>query len=347
VQSLQWEGRERGILQLLDQTQLPGRVEYLPCRTADDVWHAIKRLSVRGAPAIGIAAAYGVVLGAQPLESLGPADRASRVHAVCDYLATSRPTAVNLFWAIERMRATADRLIAVEPAKLLLGLWQEAVAIHGEDRELCKRIGRTGGPLLRGCKQVLTHCNAGGLATAESGTALAVICEAHTANPQLHVWVDETRPLMQGARLTSWELQQANVPCTLITDSMAGAVMQQGLVDAVVVGADRIAANGDVANKIGTYGLARLAEAHGIPFFVAAPHSTFDRNLPSGDLIPIEERAADEVAEVAGQRIAPQGIAVYNPAFDVTPARFVTAIITDRGIIQPVDNAAIDRVLGQ
>ena len=311
--TLRWEGESDGHLVLLDQTRLPAEVVELHCRTVDDVWQAIKRLAVRGAPAIGIAAAYGVCLA--------PPDD---VHKACDYLATSRPTAVNLFWALDRMRRVANE---ASPNRLPERLLAEARAIHAEDAAMCTAIGRHGADLLAELPEgagILTHCNAGALATGGDGTALAVIFELHRRGDRPHVWVDETRPLLQGARLTAWELARRGVACTLICDSMAAQVMREGRVQAVIVGADRIAANGDAANKIGTYGLAVLASAHNIPFYVAAPTSTIDASVADGAQIPIEQRAPEEIT-------APPGVAVYNPAFDVTPAHLIRAIITENG----------------
>lgn len=321
--TIEWIGCPHGHLRLLDQTRLPGETVYLDCRSVDDVWHAIKRLSIRGAPAIGIAAAYGVCLAANDPRSARQA---------CDHLATSRPTAVNLFWALDRMRNVIN---VADPENLAEALLIETRAIHEEDRQQCAAIGRNGADLLADLPQgagILTHCNTGALATGGEGTALAIIFELHRRGKQPHVFVDETRPLMQGARLTAWELQQAEVACTLICDSMAAQVMREGRVQAVIVGADRIAANGDTANKIGTYGLAVLARAHGIPFYVAAPTTTFDRSISSGAEIPIEQRAAEEVTQPFDSQIAPQGTPVYNPAFDVTPAELITGIITERGV---------------
>lgn len=350
--SVRWEGAADGQLWLLDQTRLPAELFEFPCPNVQTVWEAIRQLKVRGAPAIGIAAAYGVVTGMQEhLESVSELPSAaaqSLLDQVCDYLATSRPTAVNLFWALDRMRTAGTTACATKLVKredLLQRLLQTAVEIHAEDREMCHAIGRNGAELLRSAQGVLTHCNAGGLATAEYGTALAAIFAAQDAGHLLHVYVDETRPLLQGARLTAWELQQRGVPATLICDSMAAQVMREGRVQAVITGADRIAANGDSANKIGTYGLAVLAAAHGIPFYIAAPSSTFDLSLESGEGIPIEQRAAEEITEGFGRRTAPLGIEVYNPAFDVTPAKLIRAIITEQGIISPVTTENVRRQL--
>ncbi|MEX0712662.1 MAG: S-methyl-5-thioribose-1-phosphate isomerase, partial [Pirellulales bacterium] len=309
------------------------------------VWEAIKSLRVRGAPAIGVAAAYGVCVGIQTAAGKGLADYLARLHEVCEYLATSRPTAVNLFWALDRMRRTAEALPGKSPPQIAEKLLAEARAIEAEDRAMCRAIGRHGAELLIDGQGVLTHCNAGGLATADYGTALAVFFAAHEAGKRLHVYADETRPLLQGARLTAWELQQRGIDVTLICDSMAAQVMREGRVQAVVVGADRIAANGDTANKIGTYGVALLAAAHGIPFYVAAPKSTFDLSLAGGDAIPIEQRSPDEITHGFGRQTAPDGVDVYNPAFDVTPARLIKAIICERGVIEPVTRANIERAL--
>lgn len=321
-------------LELLDQTLLPNEIVVKICADVPATHEAIRTLRVRGAPAIGIAAAYGVCLGAKiPSERL--ADVREAALAAADYLATSRPTAVNLFWALDRMRACIGALPDTASVdSFRQALVDEALRIHNEDRQMCHAIGKHGAELLADGNGVLTHCNAGGLATSELGTALAAIYAAHAAGKQIHVYADETRPLLQGARLTAWELMQAGVPVTLICDSMAAQVMREGRIQAVIVGADRIAANGDVANKIGTYGVALLAAAHGIPFYVAAPSSTFDLSLETGDAIPIEQRAAEEITSGLGRVTAPVGVQVYNPAFDVTPARLIAAIITERGVIE-------------
>jgi methylthioribose-1-phosphate isomerase len=271
----------------------------------------------------------------------------AQLDQIAGLLAGSRPTAVNLSWAIGRVRDAALALLGQRSlADIHAAILAEARAIEDEDRQMCRAIGRHGASLLANCENVLTHCNAGGLATSEYGTALAVVFAAFEAGKRLHVWVDETRPLLQGSRLTAWELVQQGVPATLICDSMAAQVMREGRVQSVVVGADRIAANGDVANKIGTYGLAHLAAAHGIPFYVAAPTSTFDLSLASGDAIPIEERDGREITHAFGRATAPEGIAVYNPAFDVTPARLIRAIVCERGVISPVTTEAIARCVG-
>ncbi len=347
-ETLRWEGSTDGRLVLLDQTLLPTRVEPCICNSAEDVWQAIRRLSVRGAPAIGIAAAYGVVLGLRQAISDDPASCAGQLERVIRYLESSRPTAVNLFWALQRMRNRATPLLATTPAaEVLATLLQEARDIHDADRAMCRAIGQFGATLLEDGMGVLTHCNAGWLATSEYGTALAVIYAAQDAGKRIHVYADETRPLLQGARLTAWELMQRGVDVTLICDNMAAQVMREGRVQAVITGADRITANGDTANKIGTYGVALLAVAHNIPFYVAAPSSTFDLALSQGDQIPIEQRPADEITCGWGWRTAPEGVPVYNPAFDVTPARLITAIITERGILAPVNAHRIGELLGR
>jgi methylthioribose-1-phosphate isomerase len=335
-----------GFVRMIDQTRLPIECVEIDCRDSAAVWNAIKRLSVRGAPAIGVAAAYGAVLGARARGTDDPATIHAALKEASAYLRTSRPTAVNLFWALDRMEATAEDPGNAPGSPLLERLLTEARAIDDEDRAMCRAIGRHGAELLAAGDGVLTHCNAGGLATADYGTALAVIFSAHEQGKEVHVFADETRPLLQGARLTAWELQNRGVPVTLICDNMAAQVMKERKVQKVVVGADRIAANGDAANKIGTYGVALLARAHGIPFYVAAPSSTFDLSLADGSGIPIEERDPMEVTEGFGRRTAPEGVDVYNPAFDVTPAELITGIITERGVVQPVDNATIRAVLG-
>ena len=334
-----------GHLQLIDQTLLPVEYRELACTTVEVVWDAIKMLRVRGAPAIGVAAAYGVVVGCQPDVNSTRDQLNTRLQHVVTYLAGSRPTAVNLFWALDRMHRTANSVPNLTSPELLDRLLVEAKAIEHEDRAMCLAMARHGLPLLSGCKGVLTHCNTGGLATAGDGTALAVIFAAAARNPSLQVYADETRPLLQGARLTAWELMQRGIPATLICDSMAGWVMQEGRVQAVIVGADRIAANGDSANKIGTYSLSILAKAHNIPFYVAAPSSTFDLTIQSGKEIPIEERASTEITNAFGRQTAPDGCRTYNPAFDVAPATHITALITEKGVIQPVTRENIQAIL--
>jgi methylthioribose-1-phosphate isomerase len=343
--TMTWQGDTTGFLRLIDQTLLPVEHLEIDLETVAKVFEAIRSLRVRGAPAIGCAAAYGVVIGLQDSVTLPRADFDVQLAEVTDYLASSRPTAVNLFWALDRMRAVAKRESSLTSSEMLLRLLEEARAIELEDNEMCSAIGRHGAPLLKDGTGVLTHCNAGGLATAGDGTALAVIFAAAASGKKLEVFADETRPLLQGARLTAWELQQRGVPVTLICDNMAGWVMREGKVQAVIVGADRITANGDTANKIGTYSVALLAKAHGIPFYVAAPTSTFDLTMAAGTQIPIEQRAAHEITHGFGKQTAPTGINVYNPAFDVTPAEHIAAIITEKGLIQPVTEANVRKVV--
>ncbi|GIP33666.1 S-methyl-5-thioribose-1-phosphate isomerase [Paenibacillus sp. J2TS4] len=341
--SLRWTG---DYLEMLDQRLLPEQIIFLALQEAEEVWEAIFSMKVRGAPAIGIAAAYGVYLGIRHYEPVGSSERERRldlerkVNEVADRLATSRPTAVNLFWALDRIRrlasgwGTADVLdSSIDDLKK--AVLREAVRIQEEDETTCRLIGEHALSLFQDGMGVLTHCNAGGLATARYGTALAPFYLAKAQGWKLKVFADETRPVLQGARLTAFELQQAGIDVTLICDNMAGMVMAKGWIQAVIVGTDRIAANGDVANKIGTYSVAVLAKAHGIPFYVASPLSTIDMNTPTGEQIPIEERHESEITEGFGKRTAPQGVKVFNPAFDVTPNEYVTAIITEKGIVRP------------
>ncbi|MFH1924787.1 MAG: S-methyl-5-thioribose-1-phosphate isomerase [Planctomycetota bacterium] len=346
VQTVRWIGECDGYLRLVDQTLLPIEFAEVACRDVETLWEAIQMLRVRGAPAIGIAAAYGVCLGLQTVADRDEAAFFARLDEVTDYLATSRPTAVNLFWALERMKRKALEGRGKKPtSEIAADLLADARAIHEEDRQMCRAIGRHGAALLSDGQGVLTHCNAGGLATADYGTALAVFFAAAESGKRLHVYADETRPLLQGARLTTWELRQRGIDVTLICDSMAAQVMREGRVQAVVVGADRIAANGDAANKIGTYGVALLAAAHDVPFYVAAPTNTFDLSLASGDAIPIEQRDPREITHGFGRQTAPDGIGVYNPAFDVTPAKLIKALICEKGLIQPVTRERIAEVL--
>jgi methylthioribose-1-phosphate isomerase len=324
------------VLRMIDQTLLPGEVSVLTCATSEEVAEAIRRLQVRGAPAIGVAAAYGLALGAR--EAVAADDPLPQLRRIAAALRATRPTAVNLGWALDRLLAVA---IETPVNELLTRLLTEAQAIAEEDAAACRAMGRLGAELIADGATLLTHCNAGALATAGMGTALAPIFTAHQAGKRLHVYVDETRPVLQGARLTAWELGRAGVPYTLIADNMAAYFLRRGGIRGVFVGADRIAANGDVANKIGTYGLAILAREHGVPLYVVAPRSTVDPALPDGDAIPIEERAADEVTTLAGRRIAPVDAHVANPAFDVTPARYVAAIVTEAGIAHPPYDAAL------
>ena len=345
--SVRWIGDAAGHLELLDQTLLPGRLEWIPCRDVDTVVEAIKSLRVRGAPAIGIAGGYGLVVAAGEAARAGLAPDAARAHVLAraEELACARPTAVNLRWAVERAIRTLEPLAnGAGAAELGATLLAEARAIHDEDRELCAAIGRHGAAILP-AGDILTHCNTGALATGGDGTALAVITTAWEQGRRFEVFADETRPLFQGARLTAWELVQRGIPVTVLVDAAAGHLLKTGRIAACIVGADRITANGDTANKIGTYGLALLAAAHGVPFYVAAPSSTFDLALATGDEIPIEERSASEVLRPLGATAAPEGAKAFNPAFDVTPARLIRAIITERGVIEPVTKERIAAVL--
>lgn len=347
--TLFWQGGIDGSLILLDQAKLPRAIEYVESADVDQVWMAIRDLQVRGAPAIGIAAAYGVCLGIQGTLDASLEQMRARVALVVDYLATSRPTAVNLFWALERMQSVAKQAKAASARELAARLLHEANAIHEEDARMCTAIGRHGAELLAELPEgggILTHCNAGALATGGEGTALAVIYELARRGTQPRVWVDETRPLLQGSRLTTWELMQNGIHCTLICDNMAAHVMQTGQVQAVITGADRIAANGDAANKIGTYGLAVLARAHEIPFYIAAPTSTIDMSLSTGADIPIEQRSGSEIVQGSGRATAPEGVQVYNPAFDVTPAELLTAVVTDRGVLKEPNQQRMAEFLG-
>lgn len=348
IPTLEWIGEIPGRLRLIDQTLLPGEYRQIECERVEEVWEAIKKLRVRGAPAIGCAGAFGVVIGVQNLT-----DERGRFFEALEettaYLATSRPTAVNLFWALERMRKLAHALHSAPVEEVKRALLKEARSILEEDYELCRRIGENGAKLLPNKCTVITHCNAGALATSGYGTALGVIYSAHEQGKQIKVFADETRPLLQGARLTCWELREAGIETTLICDNMAGTVLRQGLVDCAIVGADRIARNGDTANKIGTYGLAVLAKEHNVPFYVAAPYSTLDLSIASGEEIPIEERDRAEIAKCrwCGKALAPGGIIIYNPAFDVTPAEYITGIITERGVIHKPTEEKIRALHGE
>jgi methylthioribose-1-phosphate isomerase len=338
-ETLSWSGGPEGHLCLLDQTRLPLERVILEIRTVGELHDAIRRLAVRGAPAIGVAAAWGPVLALRGLEDRSAENVLGVVREAAATLAKARPTAVNLFWALERMvqRAQAAFRAGRDGAAIQAELFEEAQAIQREDVAACERMGELGSELLAHGATILTHCNAGALATAGMGTALAPVYCAARKGRRVHVYADETRPLLQGARLTAWELEQNGIEVTLIADSMAGRVMQEGRIDAVFVGADRIARNGDVCNKIGTYSVATLARAHSIPFYVVAPLSTIDPQVPDGQHIPIEERGAAELTDGFGRRTAPPRVQVYNPAFDVTPARLVTAIVTEAGIVHEPD----------
>ena len=326
IETIQWT--EQGVV-MIDQTQLPRQERYVTCTSYVQVAEAIQSMVIRGAPAIGVAAAMGIALGMQESSDTAAFDR------ICETLARTRPTAVNLFWAIDRMRRRYAELQGRPLVELRKELIAEAQQIRLEDIAINESIGRNGAPLIPDGKTVLTHCNAGALATAGYGTALGVIRAAVASGKKIDVLADETRPFLQGARLTVWELQRDHIPATLITDNMAGHFLHSGRIGCVVVGADRIAANGDVANKIGTYSVAVLAKENGVPFYVAAPISTLDLSLASGEQIPIEQRPAAEVTHLQGIPVAPQGTVVENPAFDVTPHRYVTAIVTERGVARP------------
>ncbi len=341
VTTVSWSG---GALRILDQTLLPDRVRYVTAKKLPQVHEAIRKLRVRGAPAIGVCAAWGVYLGMKDSNAGNHARFMKDLNRVTAYLAASRPTAVNLFWALERMKQTVagEKNQSVPALKKLL--FKEASEITREDSRLCDRIGMFGEKLIKNGDRILTHCNAGSLATAGSGTALAPIYAAKKKGKKVSVFADETRPLLQGARLTAWELMQNKVSVTLICDNMAGSIMAKGKVDKIVVGADRIAANGDTANKIGTYSVAVLAKHHGIPFYVAAPASTFDFAIPDGKHIPIEERHGDEIRRAFGKLTAPENVPVHNPAFDVTPSELITAIVTDQGVFYPPFKKSLRRM---
>ncbi len=343
--TLEWVGGLDGYVSMIDQTKLPTELVYLECRDQESIWHAIKRLSVRGAPAIGVAAAMGVVLGVRDFVGNDRSAFLAKLDEVCEYLATSRPTAVNLFWALSRMKNFAQALESDCVNTIKVSLLSEAKAIRDQDAAMCRQIGEHGQSLIGEGHGVLTHCNAGSLATAEFGTALAPMYVAHEMGRKFKVFADETRPLLQGARLTVWELAQANIDATLLCDGAAGALMQSGQVNLVITGADRVAANGDAANKIGTFGVAVLAKYHEIPFYIAAPSSTFDFDMPNGAGIPIEQRDADEIRKGFGTLTAPPDIPCYSPAFDVTPAGLIRGIITEKGLIEPVTTEYIAQVL--
>jgi methylthioribose-1-phosphate isomerase len=333
-----------GKVRLIDQTRLPAEFVLIDLETPEAVADAIRTMKVRGAPAIGVTAALGLALAAEQARDLEPAAFRERIATAAALLRTTRPTAVNLFWAIDRILALGQR-DAAEPARAAAEMLREAQAMLDEDEAANRALGRHGAALLPESANVLTHCNAGALATVAYGTALGVVRAAVEAGKRLHVYVDETRPRLQGMQLTAWEMLQEGIPATLITDNMAPWLMRQGRIDAVVVGADRIAANGDTANKIGTYGVAVAARAHGIPFYVAAPVSTIDASLATGAEIPIEQRPPEEVTSPGATLLAPRGIAVYNPAFDVTPAGLITALITERGVATPPNSETITALL--
>ncbi|GFE56604.1 S-methyl-5-thioribose-1-phosphate isomerase [Geobacter sp. AOG1] len=332
---------------MIDQTRLPGEEVYNEYGDFKGVAEAIRGMIIRGAPAIGVAAAMGVALGSREIIADTHESFYQQLSNVCDILARTRPTAVNLFWAIERMKRVAEANRDKDLNSIRAILKAEAISIEQEDLQICRAIGKNGAALIKEGATILTHCNAGGLATAGYGTALGVIRAAHEAGKNIKVFADETRPWLQGARLTAWELMKDRIPVTLIADNMAGYFMKKGEISCCVVGADRIAANGDTANKIGTYSVAVLARENGIPFYVAAPISTLDLSLASGDAIPIEERHSREVTHLQGLPIAPEGIQVRNPAFDVTPAKYITGIITEKGVVRGDYERELKRLVGQ
>lgn len=332
ISTIAWED---DAVRIVDQTKLPLEKRILKITTKEEMWNAIKSLKVRGAPAIGIAAAFGIYLGIRDFEGKDPLKLKKHIDEVARYIESSRPTAVNLFWAAERIRKLTARNIDSSPSALKEKILSEALFMIEEDNRVCRAIGDGGVSLIKEGDTLLTHCNAGGLATAMYGTALSPIFRAKEKGLNIHVYVDETRPLLQGARITAWELMEAGIACTLITDNMAAFVMFQKKIDLVIVGADRIAANGDTANKIGTLGVAVMAKEFGVPFYVAAPLSTMDLNTRSGGAIPIEEREPEEIIKGFGMQTAPDNVRVYNPAFDITPARYIHGIITEKGILRP------------
>ncbi len=344
IETMRWK---EGCLEIVDQTLLPAQLSYRECRNVEEIAEAIESLRVRGAPAIGIAAAFGVVLGAQAIRENDRRAFLSELEKKIQRLAATRPTAVNLFWALDRMRRVIESCPEADVGGLKRSLTGEALKMQEEDKAVCRKMGFNGAELLEDGMAVLTHCHAGGLATADFGTALGVIYAAREQGKKIRVFADETRPLLQGARLTAWELMQNGVEVTLICDNMAAWVMNRGRVDCVIVGADRIASNGDVANKIGTYGVAISARAHGIPFYVVAPFSTIDMRLAGGEDIPIEERKREEITRLAGRAIAPESVRVYNPAFDVTPHPYVTAIVSELGIARAPYGEIFERWAGR
>lgn len=344
--TIEWIDGVDGRIKIIDQTLLPNELKYVYCDDRESIYHAIKTLMVRGAPAIGIAGAMGTVVGIKNIDSQDFDSFFTEMKKVTSYLGSSRPTAVNLFWGLKRMEDTALKHSQKPVSEIKEILLNEAKTILEEDKAICRKIGENGETFLEDGSCVITHCNAGGLATGDFGTALAVMFAAADNGKKISVYADETRPLLQGSRLTAWELKNAGIDVTLICDNMAAHTMKTKKIDCVIVGADRIAANGDAANKIGTYSLSIIAKEHNVPFYVAAPVSTFDLNIASGDEIPIEERDADEVTSISGQKIAPDGIMVFNPAFDVTPASNIKAIITEKGIIHNPDREKVKNVIG-
>jgi methylthioribose-1-phosphate isomerase len=342
IQTLEWT--DKGV-RFIDQTKLPMEETYVNCTNHEQVADVIRGMVVRGAPAIGVAAAMGIALGVQNSNAQSGGDLKRDFDQICDALGKTRPTAVNLFWAIRRMQDKFETLRVRPIPQIRQSLIEEARRMHAEDIAANQAMGRLGATLMPESGGVLTHCNAGALATCGYGTALGVIRAAFEQGKKIHVYADETRPFLQGSRLTAWELMKDGIPTTVISDNMAGAMMRQGKIQAIVVGADRIAANGDVANKIGTYTVAVLAKEHGIPFYVAAPISTVDLETPDGSRIPIEQRSPREVTHIAGQQMVPEGVGVENPAFDVTPAKYVTAIVTERGIARAPYEGSLKKLM--
>ena len=344
IETIKWVN---GSVRLIDQTKLPNRLTYLTCRDVKSLWHAIKRLSVRGAPAIGAAAAFGVLLGIKSFRGTTRAAFDKHIKKVSDYIATSRPTAVNLFNALEQMDNVLKDNPKADVKKIKVLLHKEAMKIFKDDQRVCRKMGEYGAKLIKNGMNAMTICNAGALATVDYGTALGVFYSAKKARKKFHVYACETRPLLQGARLTTWELTQSKVDTTLICDSMAATLMKQGKVDIIFTGADRVASNGDAANKIGTYNLAVLAKHHGVPFYIVAPYSTFDMKIKNGKQIPIEERGREEVINFRSVQTAPKKVKVYNPAFDVTEHKLITGIITEFGIIKNPTRKRVKKILGQ
>ncbi len=340
IETLKWTGSS---VLLIDQRKIPYSLEYVEVKTYKEMYEAIKNMTVRGAPAIGIAGAYGVTLGAAEIAELNKEDFIQKLEEICNYLISSRPTAVNLFWAVNQQMELAKSLKNDEVSVIVESLTNNAQKIHREDIEINKNIGKNGAKIVKKGAKILTHCNAGALATGGYGTALGVIREAFLNDPTIQVFADETRPRLQGAKLTVWELLEDNIPVTLITDGMCGYFMSKKMIDVVVVGADRIASNGDTANKIGTFTVAIAAKEHNIPFYIAAPVSTIDFSIKSGDEIPVENRSADEVVFIEGKRITPEGVNIINPSFDVTPAKYISGIITEHGILEPPFEKSIRR----
>jgi len=344
IATIQWS---RGKVRIIDQTKLPLKLEYLNCQDVSSIRRAIREMKVRGAPAIGIAAAFGVVLGMRKSQARDFASFSRELDKVVKYLSGARPTAINLFWALERMkRAVKDCRRTNNIRRLKKALLEEAIKILEEDKIICRKMADFGSRLIKSGDTILTHCNAGALATADYGTALGVIYRSVEQGKRVAVYADESRPLLQGARLSAWELIRKGIHTTLICDNMAGSIMKEGRIDKILVGADRITANGDVANKIGTYSLAVLAKVHRVPFYVVAPVSTFDLKIKSGRDIPIEERSPEEITMPFGYRIAPRRVKAYNPAFDVTPAGYISAIITEKGILRPPYSKSLKKLIG-